>query len=176
MVLCGINFRIENLIEMKPVFLKTSFVLLFFAVVIYACNNNSNTIITTQSTFDTSRLWFGSSKYNIPEHDSMVRYGYQLISNTSYFLGPNGTVAHLTNGMNCQNCHLNGGTVPWGNNYGAVASTYPQFRARSGGLETVVKRISDCMERSLNGTAIDSTSIEMKAIIAYMNWLGEGVP
>jgi thiosulfate dehydrogenase len=32
------------------------------------------------------------------------------------------------------------------------------------------------MERSLNGTAVDSTSKEMQAIIAYMNWLGEGVP
>ena len=79
--------------------------------------------------------------------------------------------------MNCQNCHLNGGTVPWGNNYGAVASTYPQFRARSGGLETIVKRISDCMERSLNADkAIDSNSKEMRSIIAYMNWLGEGIP
>jgi len=79
--------------------------------------------------------------------------------------------------MNCQNCHLDGGTVPWGNNYGAVASMYPQFRARSGGLETIVKRISDCMERSLNADrAIDSNSKEMKAIIAYMNWLGDGVP
>ena len=78
--------------------------------------------------------------------------------------------------MNCQNCHLNGGTVPWGNNYGAVASLYPQFRARSGGIETIVKRISDCMERSLNGKAVDSNSKEMKAIIAYMHWLGDEVP
>jgi len=67
--------------------------------------------------------------------------------------------------------------VPWGNNYGAVASMYPQIRARSGGLETIVKRISDCMERSLNADkAIDSNSKEMKAIIAYMDWLGEDVP
>jgi thiosulfate dehydrogenase len=41
--------------------------------------------------------------------------------------------------MNCQNCHLSGGTVPWGNNYGGVYATYPKFRARSGGLETIPK-------------------------------------
>jgi len=32
------------------------------------------------------------------------------------------------------------------------------------------------MERSLNGRAVDSNSKEMKAIIAYMHWLGEGIP
>ena len=38
--------------------------------------------------------------------------------------------------------------------------------------ETVVKRINDCFERSLNGTALDSTSREMQALLAYMEWLG----
>src|SRR4051812_37177713 len=52
-----------------------------------------------------------------------VRYGRDLIVRTSWYLGPKGTVAHITNGMNCQNCHLEAGTKPWGNNYSAVAST-----------------------------------------------------
>ena len=30
-------------------------------------------------------------------------YGQQLIQNTSIYLGPKGTVAQITNGMNCQN-------------------------------------------------------------------------
>lgn len=121
-------------------------------------------------------LWRGWNKYQIPESDSLSRYGQALLENTSYYLGPKGIVARLTNGMNCQNCHLVAGTVPWGNNYGGVYSTYPRFRNRSGSLETIPKRVSDCMERSLNGTAIDSNSREMKAIIAYMKWLGEGIP
>ena len=159
-------------------FYKAFFVLLFLALTIYACNNSSSTTATAaKAYFDTTHLWHGWNKYQIPEKDTLVRYGRDLIENTSYYLGPHGTIAQITNGMNCQNCHLNGGTVPWGNNYGAVASMYPQIRARSGSLETIVKRISDCMERSLNAdNAIDSTSKEMKAIIAYMNWLGDGVP
>jgi len=156
---------------------KTIFVLIFIALIIYACNSSSGTAITTPNAFDTTQIWHGWNQYQIPEKDSLARYGHQLIANTSYYLGPKGTVAQITNGMNCQNCHLAGGTIPWGNNYGAVASKYPQFRARSGGLETIVKRISDCMERSLNADqAIDSNSKEMKAIIAYMKWVGEGVP
>ena len=159
------------------VFNKSVLILPAIAIVIYACSSSSGETAKVASTFDSTVLWHGWNKYQIPQRDSLARYGHQLISNTSYYLGPKGTVAQITNGMNCQNCHLDGGTVPWGNNYGAVASMYPQFRARSGGLETIVKRISDCMERSLNADKpIDSTSKEMKAIIAYMNWLGEGVP
>jgi len=157
---------------------KTVCVLPAFALLMYSCNSSSNGYAVADTTyFDSTRLWVGWNKYQIPERDTMVRYGRELIEKTSYYFGPHGTVAQITNGMNCQNCHLDGGTVPWGNNYGAVASMYPQFRARSGGLETIVKRISDCMERSLNADkAIDSNSKEMKAIIAYMNWLGDGIP
>ncbi|HET6721550.1 MAG TPA: c-type cytochrome [Chitinophagaceae bacterium] len=162
---------------MKPDCFKTVFISACFALLIYACDSSNAYGVAHNTQFDSTRLWVGWNKYHIPESDSLARYGHELIANTSYYLGPNGIVAQITNGMNCQNCHLNGGTVPWGNNYGAVASMYPQFRARSGGLETIVKRISDCMERSLNADkAIDSNSKEMRSIIAYMNWLGEGIP
>ncbi len=77
--------------------------------------------------------------------------------------------------MNCQNCHLDAGTRPWGNNYGAVASTYPKFRERSGTIENITKRVNDCFERSLNGKAIDTSGYEMKSIIAYIQWLGQNV-
>jgi thiosulfate dehydrogenase len=163
---------------MKPkCFFKTAFILACFALVIYACDSSNAHGVARDTQFDSTRLWVGWNKYHIPERDTMARYGHELIANTSYYLGPKGIVAQITNGMNCQNCHLNGGTLPWGNNYGAVASMYPQFRARSGSLETIVKRISDCMERSLNADkAIDSNSKEMRSIIAYMNWLGDGIP
>ena len=105
-----------------------------------------------------------------------VKYGHDLIANTSYYLGPKGIVAPMTNGMNCQNCHLDAGTKYFGNNYSGVAANYPKFRARSGTKESIEKRVNDCMERSLNGKAIDSTSKEMRAIVAYIKWLGSEVP
>ena len=104
-----------------------------------------------------------------------IKYGRELIANTSAYLGPNGKVKKMSNGMNCQNCHLNAGTAPLGNNYGAVASTYPKVRARSGQMEDIPKRINDCFERSLNGNALERNSKEMIAMIAYMEWLGKDV-
>lgn len=124
---------------------------------------------------DRGSLWHGWNKYQIKPSDSLVRYGRELIENTSFYLGPKGRVAAITNGMNCQNCHLDGGTLPWANNYGAVSSTYPRFRDRSGTVETIEKRVNDCLERSLNGRALDTASREMRAIVAYMHWVGDGV-
>ncbi len=124
--------------------------------------------------------WRGAPPSQIPlysaENGKDILYGYQLISKTSYYLGPNGTVGHISNGMNCQNCHLEAGTKPFGNNYGGVASTYPKFRERSGSLESIEKRVNDCIERSLNGQPLDSLSREMRAMVAYIKWLGKKVP
>jgi thiosulfate dehydrogenase len=114
---------------------------------------------------------------NLPEGEEreMVIYGEDIIANTARYFGPHGSVAPLTNGMNCQNCHLNAGRKNWGNNYSAVYSTYPKFRERSGTIETIYKRVSDCFERSLNGVAPDSSSKEYQSIYAYIKWVGQNV-
>jgi thiosulfate dehydrogenase len=121
--------------------------------------------------------WVGPAASQIPYYTrkdgKLIWYGYELIANTAKYLGPKGSVLQISNGMNCQNCHLDAGTKPWGNNYGAVYTTYPKFRDRSGTTETIYKRINDCIERSLNGNALDTTSTEMQAIHAYIKWLGE---
>ncbi len=127
----------------------------------------------------TDSTWVGPSLYidnaNLGEERALIIYGQDLIAHTSKYLGPKGSVAQITNGMNCQNCHLQAGAKAWGNNYAAVFSTYPKFRDRSGQIETIYKRVADCMERSLNGIAVDSTSREFKAIYAYIKWLGQDV-
>lgn len=139
---------------------------------------SSNESINSIAVIDSANCWTGAGPYQIPVDSpgNLIRYGYQLISNTAQFLGPNGTVSHGTNGMNCQNCHLEAGTKPWGNNYGAVASTYPKVRARSGKLESIEMRVNDCLQRSLNGKPIDSLSKEMRSIVAYIKWLGNEIP
>lgn len=111
---------------------------------------------------------------NTPEAEQ-IRYGKELIVNTSKYLGPDGIVAHMSNGMNCSNCHLDGGTRLDGNCFAMVASTYPKYRPRSGRIESVEYRINECMERSLNGERLDSLSKEMKAMKAYILWLGAQV-
>lgn len=131
----------------------------------------------TAATIDTS--WHAPSLFlnNEPtgEKRALLIYGEELISNTSRYFGPHGKIRAMSNGMNCQNCHLDAGTRPWGNNYSMVYSTYPKFRARSGAIENLLKRVNDCFERSLNGEPIDSNSREFLAMSSYINWVGKDI-
>jgi thiosulfate dehydrogenase len=104
-----------------------------------------------------------------------VEYGKDLIAHTAKYLGPKGNVKQISNGMNCNNCHLDAGTKPWGNNYGSVYSMYPKMRARSGQVEDLYKRVNDCIERSLNGQPLKKDEKEMKAMIAYIEYIGSNV-
>ncbi len=127
---------------------------------------------------DTTHYWTvpNESTLSASEKETIL-YGRDLIVHTALYYGPSGKIfKNNTNSMNCQNCHLEGGTKVYGNNYSSVASTYPKYRARSGGIENIFKRVNDCFERSLNEKAIDTTSKEMKAIVAYIYWLGKDVP
>ncbi len=132
-----------------------------------------------QPHYDAQKLWEAPDPFlaQTDEEAELIAYGRDLIANTQDYFGEQGLVRpRSVNGLNCQNCHLEAGTKPFGNNYFAVASTYPQWRARSGSLETIPKRVNDCFERSLNGAPLDTNSREMKAIVAYMRWLGTGIP
>jgi len=122
--------------------------------------------------------WAPPAESKIPSGDEgdLIRYGKELISHTASYLGPDGSVMAITNGMNCQNCHLESGTKRLGNNYAGVASTYPKFRPRSGTVETVEKRVNDCIERSLNGKALAADSRELQAMVSWIKWVGSEVP
>jgi thiosulfate dehydrogenase len=109
------------------------------------------------------------------EDAKLIKYGRALIVNTSYYLGPKGVIAHKSNGLNCQNCHLDAGTKLFGNNFSKASTGYPRFKERSGTVETIVKKVEDCFERSLNGKTIDSNGKEMKAFAAYLHWIGKNV-
>jgi len=105
----------------------------------------------------------------------MIRYGKDLLAHTSKYFGPKGTVAKITNGMNCQNCHLDAGGKIFGNNYASFISSYPKISNRSGKLTVPSVRIAECFERSLAGKVPDTAGKEVQAMLAYMKWIGQGV-
>lgn len=119
---------------MKTKYFLFIFVLASLATMVYpSCNESTNPASTpngntsVQSNDSTWHMPDSSKLANEPNAE-LIRYGEKLIANTSYYLGPKGTVAHVSNGMNCQNCHQQAGTKTYGNNFGAVASIYPRFR------------------------------------------------
>ena len=144
-----------------------------------ANNNSTNISISPAAETKTGIDYWEAprlSSITDPARSALVKYGADLIAHTAKYLGPEGSILQISNGMNCQNCHLDAGTKIYGNNFGSVASTYPSFKPRSGIIESTVFRVNDCLKRSMNGKPLDSLSQEMKAITAYFDFLGEGVP
>jgi thiosulfate dehydrogenase len=156
---------------------------ILITVILSALPYFTNDLITTTQATPTNPgkvsapSWSPPDSLAIPntKDGDLIRYGRELVAHTSIYLGPDGQVSKTSNGMNCQNCHLKAGKKIFGNNYSAVASTYPKFRARSGSIETVDKRVNDCIERSLNGQPLQADSRELKAFVAYISWVGNEV-
>lgn len=125
----------------------------------------------------TANLWSAPSEDAIPsgKYGEMIRYGKELVMHTSRYFGPRGSIAKITNGMNCQNCHLQGGTKIFANNYSVFFSAYPKVSSRSGKKEAATQRIADCFQRSLNGKIPDPDGKEVQAMLAYMKWLNADV-
>lgn len=82
---------------------------------------------------------------------------------------------HVGNQLRCTSCHLDAGRRESGSWIGVFAR-YPQYRPRSGIVETIEYRVNDCFRRSMNGTALDPASPEMRDIVAYFALLSRGAP
>jgi thiosulfate dehydrogenase len=81
---------------------------------------------------------------------------------------------HVGNRLRCVSCHLDEGRRSSGSWVGAFAR-YPQYRPRSGTVETIEYRVNDCFRRSMNGTALDPAGRDMGDIVAYLAFLSRGV-
>ena len=157
----------------------TVILLTIFLVILERREKSKKTKLELQAAAFVSKqnLWAAPDTNTIPHNNygELIRYGKKLISHTAKYIGPKGSINKNANGMNCQNCHLEAGTLPWAGNFGAVATVYPRFSDRRGSNETINQRITDCFERSMNGHAPDSNSREMKAMNAYITWIGKDV-
>ena len=151
----------------------------FIIVGTLACNNNNNSKEIKSPAADTVAVFTPPDTSTIP-HDQfgdMVRYGRELIVNTAHYIGPDGTVGkYLGNKMNCGNCHLDGGTRPFGFNFFSSHARYPQYRGRENKILTLPERVNNCIERPHSGTPMPLDSKEMVAIVSYIKWLGSNVP
>ena len=111
-----------------------------------------------------------------PKVSDLVKNGYYLVAESSKFMGPlakDPSKRYSGNNLSCTNCHLNGGTLSGSASWIDILDSFPQFRGRENKIGTIEERINGCMERSMNGTKLDETSDQMKAMIAYMDWISK---
>lgn len=100
-----------------------------------------------------------------------VRYGQRIVNDT-----PNAVAGYVGNALTCAQCHLGNGTVANAAPFAGLPGLFPEYRSRTGRVETLEERINDCFLRSMNGRALPAYSPQMIALLAYIGWLSQGVP
>ncbi|REF73364.1 c-type cytochrome [Paracoccus versutus] len=105
-----------------------------------------------------------------PNADQIL-YGKRLLADTARLLPDNVGAA-----MNCNSCHLGDGKIDAANGYINTVNFYPRVMPRAGKEVDLEMRINGCFQRSMNGKPLDPDGPEMKAMIAYMDWLRQDVP
>ncbi|WP_211233465.1 c-type cytochrome [Thermicanus aegyptius] len=104
-----------------------------------------------------------------PEGD-LIKKGYLYMVDTA-----NQLPQYVGNKLSCSSCHADGGTGANLNLVG-VNRIFPQYNSRSGQNIVLEDRIQQCFERSMAGTAPAKDSEEMKAMVAYINYISKNVP
>lgn len=117
---------------------------------------------TDSSKFETPRLADLLSK---PNADQLVR-GMRLHLETKALLPKN-----VGNALNCTSCHLNAGTVADGSPFVGVSAFFPSYAPRAGRIISLEDRINGCFRRSMNGKPLAVDSADMKAMVAYFDWM-----
>ena len=128
-----------------------------------------------------SALWVPPLMKDIPqgEEGDFIRYGALLLTDTYAQLGSGAKdeKMHFSgNTLNCTSCHQDNGTKQFGLPWMGVSQAYPQYRGREDKVAGLEERINGCFERSLNGKALAVDSREMKAMVAYVDWLSKNMP
>ncbi|MDR3367610.1 c-type cytochrome [Rhodoferax sp.] len=100
-----------------------------------------------------------------PNADQLIR-GMRLMVDTKALL-PN----NVGDGLNCGSCHLNGGTVAGGSPYVGLSAFFPSEAPRAGKVIDLADRFNGCFKRSMNGKPLPKDSPDMKAMIAYSDWM-----
>ncbi|WP_394756753.1 c-type cytochrome [Rhodoferax sp.] len=117
---------------------------------------------TDSSTFETPRL---ANMLVGPNAGQLVR-GMRLHLETKALLPQN-----VGNALNCTSCHLNAGTVADGSPFVGVSAFFPSYAPRAGRVITLEDRINGCFRRSMNGKPLPVDSADMKAMVAYFDWM-----
>lgn len=99
-----------------------------------------------------------------------IKLGYKLMNETNT-THPN----NVGNNLACSSCHGTARTDATSPLTG-VTAVYPTFNPRAGKVLTFEDRINGCFKRSMNGHPLEAASDEMRAMVAYLNYISTNVP
>ncbi len=110
---------------------------------------------------------------DIPDNDygDLVRKGRDIFTDTQRH-----APRFAGNGLNCSSCHLQEGRKADAAPLWGAFSQFPEYRGKNQQVNTFEMRLQDCFRFSLDGLAPPLDSPEMRALMAYAQWLSSGAP
>lgn len=105
------------------------------------------------------------------KYGDLVRQGHQIFTNTPKHAG-----RYTGNALSCGNCHLDAGRRPHSAPMWAAWGMYPAYLKKNDRVVTFEERIQNCFRFAMNGIAPPLDSPEVRAIVAYSQWLATGRP
>lgn len=116
---------------------------------------------------------------SIPDNEfgEAVRRGEAIFTNTATNAGQ-----YVGNGLNCSNCHLDGGRQPLSAPMWAAWVAYPKYRSKNNQINTMQDRVRGCFSYSMNaqyspaGKPPPANDDIYRDLESYFFWLATGAP
>lgn len=128
----------------------------------------SNRRSTRESTTPKTESHFQASPMPTGSEGEEIRLGKLIFDQT-----PRYAAAYVGNRLSCNDCHIKSGTAPHAAPMIDLANLFPMYNKRAGRIISLQERLQECFVRSENGSPLPVESKEMKALVAYVNWLSK---
>jgi thiosulfate dehydrogenase len=102
-------------------------------------------------------------------YGNLVKLGRNIFTDTQRF-----APRFAGNGLNCSSCHLSEGRKPDAAPLWGAYPMYPSYRGKNEQVNTFEMRIQDCFRFSVDGLMPPLESPELRAVVAYAQWLATG--
>lgn len=159
-----------------------SVLVLGFAITFFVVKDSDNKVVvdsqvasedSTEKVEETNKHPYAPpSMDDVPEGEEgeLIKLGYRYANETSTLLDE-----YVGNKLTCASCHANGGYEGSLDLVG-ISKTSPSYNPRAGKEVTLEDRINGCFRRSMNGKPLPKESEEMKAMVAFYDYISQNVP
>jgi len=103
-----------------------------------------------------------------PQQAELIHQGKLIFDETPKYAG-----SYVSNKLACSDCHIQSGTAAYAAPMTDLAGLFPMFNKRAGHEISLQNRIQECFSRSEAGRPVPEDSGEMKALVAYVDWLSQ---
>jgi thiosulfate dehydrogenase len=131
-----------------------------FCLLVAGCARQS---VNAGTTADTAK-----QPSNSDDQTALVHQGKLIFDET-----PKYASKYVGNRLACNDCHIGSGTGAYAAPMIDMAGLFPMFKARAGHMISLQNRIQECFSRSEAGSPAPLDSPEMKALVAYIDYLSK---